>query len=389
MKRVIVDKLQVGMHLAEDVIGSSGEVLLHAGLQLDEGYIKRLIALGKPFVNIASNEASTINKEVSNEEKKQKFSVVSGEIKNQAEKLVEEVLNDIAKTGELNDKNVSETKQVVGQIIDEVVKNRVILENLEDYTPVNFVVDQMIMEQDVFENVENLRNYDEYTFVHCVNVCVMATIIGLAFRYDQKSLQELGIGALLHDVGKVKIDKSIINKPGKLTEEERKEIEKHTFYTYEMLRQRKDLSHLSALIAYQHHERYDGYGYPAGLKEKEIHLYSRIVAVADVYDALVTDRSYRPKMHSYEAAEIIQGSSGTHFDPWVVKAFMDNIVIYPIGSPIILSNGARGVVLKTNKVMPARPIILIFYDEKGNHLMKPQKIDLTENLTLFVHKVLA
>lgn len=377
------------MCLTQDVTNYRGEILLYAGAVLNSFYIEKLKNLGIFYVNVESIEGFGLPKKLKKKLSKSKLKVngICQEIRDQTITVVQNILEEVEKNGELEENHVIQTRKMVEEIIQEVVENRIIIENLEDYKPVNTVVDELITNQQVFNNVETIRTYDEYTFVHCVNVCVMSVIMGLALRYDKANLTELGVGSLLHDIGKVKIDKEIINKPGKLTDEERKEVERHTEYTFQILRERHDISYLSALIAYEHHERFDGLGYPQGLKGNRIHEYARIVAVADVYDALVTDRCYRPGMYSYQAAEIIQASSGTHFDPGVVKAFMDNIVIYPVGNPVELNNGARGVVVKINKQIPARPVVLIFYDQKGKHLATPEKIDLTENLTLFINKV--
>ena len=377
------------MYLTQDVTNYRGEILLYAGGELNQFYIQKLKHLGISYVHVQSIEGyAQPNKPKKNQCKsKLKIAGISQETRSQAMAVVQNILEEVEETGELEENHVVQTRKMVDEIIKEVVESRIIVENLEDYRPVNTVVDELITNQQIFNNVESIRTYDEYTFIHCVNVCVMSIIIGLAFRYDKANLAQLGVGSLLHDIGKVKIGKEIINKPGRLTEEERKEVEKHTDYTFQILRERHDISYLSALIAYEHHERFDGLGYPRGLKGDQIHEYARIVAVADVYDALVTNRCYRPRMYSYQAAEIIQASSGTHFDPGVVKAFMDNIVIYPIGNPVELNNGARGVVAKINKQIPARPVVLIFYDQDGKHLDTPQKVDLTENLTLFITKV--
>jgi len=391
LRKLLVKRLKEGMCLAEDISNYRGETLLYAGTELNELYIRRLQKLGLSYVqvhsleesqqkNLAQGKSSLFNRQ-------QTADGVSNQVREEACILVQDICGEIEQTGKLKEDHLIQTKEMVEGIIQEIVDHRIIIENLEDYKPVNQLVDELITQEEIFANVEGIRVYDEYTFIHCVDVCVMSIILGKALGYHKVNLTELGIGALLHDIGKVRIAKEIINKPGKLTEEERKEIERHTEYTFQILQECHEISLLSALIAYQHHERFDGHGYPQGLKGTKIQEYSKIVAVADVYDALVTDRSYRPGMWPYEAAEIIQASSGRHFDPGVVKSFLDNIVIYPVGSPIELNNKTRGIVTKINKMMPSRPVVLIFYDQKGNLLGTPQTLDLTQNLTLFIKKV--
>jgi HD-GYP domain-containing protein (c-di-GMP phosphodiesterase class II) len=211
---------------------------------------------------------------------------------------------------------------------------------------------------------------------------------GISLSYHDLKLKELGIGALLHDIGKTKIDISILNKEEDLTREEFIEIKKHSEYGFNILRQYPDVSLLSAHIAFQHHERWDGKGYPRQLDGDKILEYARIVAVADVYDALLADRPYRPSYSVSQAITILQRMSGIYLDPECVTALIANIAIYPIGSIVELNSGDIGIVVDNNKETPNRPILKIVYDTKNQRMIRPHEVDLSKLSTVVIRKTL-
>jgi HD-GYP domain-containing protein (c-di-GMP phosphodiesterase class II) len=169
---------------------------------------------------------------------------------------------------------------------------------------------------------------------------------GISLEYDELKLRDLGVGALLHDIGKIEIDPEILNKSGRLLPEEAVEIKGHPIKGFEILRKNPDISLISAHCAYQHHERFDGSGYPRRLNGEQIHEFAHIVAIADVYDALTSDVSYRRAVPVYEAIAIILKASGTLFDENLVNYFIENIAIYPIGTVVRLNTNQIGVVVR-------------------------------------------
>jgi HD-GYP domain-containing protein (c-di-GMP phosphodiesterase class II) len=225
---------------------------------------------------------------------------------------------------------------------------------------------------------------DDYTFAHSVNVCVLSIISGIGLGYSISRLKELGVGAILHDIGKLKVPQELLKKPSQLTVEEFEEIKKHTIYGYEILKNNKKVSMVSAFIAFGHHERYDGSGYPLQLKGESIHHCARIVAVADVYDALTSDRVYRKKIKPHEAIEYILSLSAHHFDEEIVQSFIRFVAIYPVGTGVILNTKERGVVISENKDMPTKPVIRVVYSEKGKKVSKYYEIDLSSSKNVFI-----
>jgi HD-GYP domain-containing protein (c-di-GMP phosphodiesterase class II) len=222
-------------------------------------------------------------------------------------------------------------------------------------------VDEVIHELSAHDSLliclTDIRRHSDYLYGHCVDVGVFAIVIGMAMGLPKEDIYILGIGGLLHDYGKTTISSAILEKDGPLTPEEFELVKNHASAGYNILRTETKVDSRIALMALQHHERPDGRGYPWGISLEEIHPLARIVAVADVYDALTTDRVYRPAVAVFEATRIIYDCSGTQFDPEVVKVFRKVTVPYYVGSAVRLNNGVSGAVLRINTCDPARPII--------------------------------
>ncbi len=219
------------------------------------------------------------------------------------------------------------------------------------------LIDELSNKKDILINIADIKMYDDYTFHHSLSVAIMAIAIGLEMGLSREHLEELGTAGLLHDIGKVSIPIEIINKKGRLTDEEYAIIKLHPVYAAQHLKERNLVSNSCALGIIGHHERWDGSGYPMQLSETQIHPYARILAVADVYDALTSNRPYRVPAAPNEAIEFIMGGMGTHFDEDVVRAFLRKVAPFPIGSKVKLSNGEIATVLKNNHDRPLRPLV--------------------------------
>ncbi|NLE26378.1 MAG: HD-GYP domain-containing protein [Clostridiaceae bacterium] len=241
---------------------------------------------------------------------------------------------------------------------------------------VNSLLSNLLKNDFIIMNLSDIRSVDDYTFSHSVNVCILSLITGIAMGIKGETLRELGVGSLLHDIGKVMIDDRILQKPTNLTINEFDEVKKHTVYGYEILKNSKDISHTAQIIALSHHERKDGSGYPYNLKNNDIPVAARIVAISDVYDALSTNRIYRKKMMPHEVVDYMCSLSNKHFDKIVLDAFISHIANYPVGTAVKLNSGEKGLVAKYNKNLPNRPVIRIVIDENGDMLAKPKEVDL-------------
>jgi HD-GYP domain-containing protein (c-di-GMP phosphodiesterase class II) len=186
------------------------------------------------------------------------------------------------------------------------------------------VVDLIISDNDTALNLLQITSYDFYTYTHSVNVGVLSVMLAKEIfgRSDAHDLHELGAGFFLHDLGKVRIDPAIINKPGRLTKEEAMIVKSHPYHGYKLLEDSGHLSEEMRVVVMQHHERSDGTGYPRMLKEEEIHIYAKICCIADVYDALTAERSYKPNIKPFEALKIMKEEMIGHFSDGIFEKFV-------------------------------------------------------------------
>jgi len=286
--------------------------------------------------------------------------LISKQTQVMAFKAVSNVINNVKMGQSIDPKG---TKEVVAQMVQEIVK-----------TP------------DAVMNLIDIKSFDDYTFTHNINVSTISIIIGQAMNLSSADLYELGTGAILHDIGKLKVSLAILNKEGKLTDTEFSEMKRHSIYGYELLCKSNEISEKAKMVALQHHEKFQGKGYPKGLKGKEISLFARICSIADVYDALTTDRPYRIAMMARDAVKIVMSGSDTQFDPEILGVFIRKFSIYPSGSLVFLNDGSIGLVLRTNPQTVMRPIVKLLKDSTGQLVKKRLEIDLMVEKSLFISR---
>lgn len=246
------------------------------------------------------------------------------------------------------------------------------------------LLSELRSKNNVINLLTDIFSHDSYTFSHSANVTMYTLAMSLHLGLNKKQLTEIGIGSMLHDIGKREIPKEILNKKGKLTPDEYEIIKKHTEYGFQILRKDPSISLLSAHCAFQHHEKLDGTGYPRGLKDDEIHPYGKILAVADVFDALTSVRPYRNAMFPQEAMEVILAETNTHFDPVYVKAFQQTVATYPVGLTVTLNTGETAVVVDYQVSAPNRPVVRVLTDPKGNPLRHPYDLDLAKHPSIII-----
>ena len=356
MRRVPVGSLLPGMKVGHPVYNSRGEILINRGVILNKKYICGLLKLGIPALYIIDESLPHFYVEDVIDEKTRVATV----------KLARKILTGAPDKSPLEMAKPGEVKASIGNIIDQLLDNPNLMVNLTD-----------------------IRSVDDYLYGHSVNVCVLSLITGISLGYDRTRLMALGIGALMHDLGKTLIPPLILKKPGKLTREEFEVIKKHPEYGYTiLLNNAPHIKKISAVIALQHHERYNGEGYPKGLQSGAIHEFSQIVGIADVYDAMTADRVYRKAHPPNEAYEMLAGSGNYFFDFRLVQAFLHNIAAYPAGTLVRLSSNETAVVVETTRGFSLYPKIKVLYDAAGKKLTTPVDIDMSEQNTLTIVKVL-
>ncbi len=184
------------------------------------------------------------------------------------------------------------------------------------------LVNEILVNDNILGRMRQLEEKDDYTFNHSLNVSMLATMLGKWIGYSQKQIKQLALTGLFHDIGKLKISDNIINKPGKLTDTEFNKMKQHPIYSYNILKETVGISSNVAMGALQHHEREDGSGYPPlGLKSKEIHEYAKIIAVCDTYDAITSNRVYKPKVSPFFCSRSIKGGKLYSFRSKIYKDF--------------------------------------------------------------------
>jgi HD-GYP domain-containing protein (c-di-GMP phosphodiesterase class II) len=311
------------MVLSQDLYGFQNELMLSRGIELTAMEIKRIQQHGYQGAYIIDGLSQDIEVK----------SLISTALKNNTVRAIKNVFRS---AGHRQDGRPSpqlgEVKTLVYDIVSEIIYN-----------------------QNATINMMDLKIFDDYTYYHSVNVAVISIVIGAAEGLGKTALYQLGLGALLHDIGKVFVPKEILEKPGKLTPEEFEEIKKHSFLGNRYLREKWNVPGESNVAVLSHHEKYNGTGYPYGIKADKIPYFARIVAVADVYDALTSDRAYRKAMSPSEAIEYVMGGAGMLFDPHVVKRFSQKIIPYPSGTCVSLSNGETAIVVESSPSCGTRP----------------------------------
>jgi len=245
------------------------------------------------------------------------------------------------------------------------------------------IVERVMSNDNTLLSLTTTSTPGNYLWVHSVNCCMLAINLGLALGYRRNELVELGFGALLHDVGMVKVLK-IAHEPRELASHEYEKIKRHPIYGNEILRRSEALIESAREITYQHHERINGRGYPRRLEKEEIHEYAQIVSLADVYEALTHPRSYRDEFPPHEAMRMIINGEGGAFSSRILKALINLVTIYPVGSWIELNTREIGKVVEINKGFPLRPVVSIMFDPDGKRLKEIKSVNLKDHPALYI-----
>ena len=341
MRFVATSCLREGMRLARPLYRNL-DTLLASGVVLNERYIASIQRCGFPGVYIDDDLSADI--EVN--------TMISDELRRSTTKSLSKII-DMAATGSHSSKMPDISSQVES------------------------IVDELFTNKDVMVNILDLSSYDDYTCSHSLNVAILSIVLAMGMGFPRSETVGIGGGALLHDIGKVFVSKSILQKNGPLTNEEFDLVKKHPRdgYNYITKRYNIPLRHCDTIL--DHHEKYDGSGYPNGKKGTDISIFGRICAVADVYDALVSKRPYRDALPPCECVEYIMGGTGTLFDPKVVDVFTQHIAPYPVGTSVKLSNGWTGLVVENYISYSLRPKIRIY--EQNGERVTPFEISLKDD----------
>lgn len=267
-----------------------------------------------------------------------------------------------------------EANEIVRDLLADVRLGRQI--EIEKVEPlVARIVDSIFTRADALLPLARLKQHDSYTFQHSVSVCALMTAFARTLGLPRETIREIAIGALLHDVGKARIPDEILNKPGKLTDAEFERMKSHVVQSKLILMATPGISPIALEVAAQHHERFDGTGYPNRLAGEAISLYGRMAAIVDVYDAITSERVYHKGMPPTEALRKLLEWSSNHFEPRLVQAFIRSVGIYPTGALVRLESKRLAVVQAQHADKPTLPRVKVIFHTAG-HYLQPEDLDL-------------
>ena len=331
-------QLKPGMKIDQSIVDRLGRNLVTKGAFLDEYVIDSLLKMGIMTVYIQDGE-----------EEEEKITISP-----EARKNIEKLHTDDRSKVKLS----NSVRERVAHGIQYIYNNT---ESKDMSDTVDVIARDLIGAIDnndaIAIDINELKTSDEYTFKHSVDVATIAMILAKQQGLSKKEIYEIGVAGLLHDVGKTKVPIEILNKPGKLDDDEFAVMRQHSVFGYNMLKDRKDFTPAVQYAVLQHHEKNNGKGYPLGVQANQITPYAKILTVADIYDALVTERPYKKAFSQRNAVEMIMSMTG-ELDMSAMKSFLESMILYPVGSIVDLSNGEKATVVKNNPHYILRPVVV-------------------------------
>lgn len=362
MRIITSDSLQEGMTLSKNVYAANGLILLKKGTALTNSYIDNLKKRNIPVVYIEDEYSKDI----------ECWDAVDSEIKAKAVFSIKEIFEGMEKG--TRDANKSKG---FSHVIPE-----------EQYYAVKSVLDTLVENlnhnKGCLMNMIDVMSTDLYTYTHSVNVAILSIMTARSMQMNEKMVMEVGMGALLHDVGKIRVPQEILNKPNRLEDFEFAIMKEHSWLGYEIVKENYTLSAYTKNIVLKHHERLDGSGYPFGIDGDKMESYVRIVALCDVFDAMVSDRCYRDQIPVYEVLETINSELNLKFDAEVYQHFIKNVTVFPPGTVVQLNTGEVGIVLRPNPNFPSRPKLRLIKDPSGEVYSTFRELNMAEELTVFI-----
>lgn len=333
---LFVFELEAGMVIAEDVFSHTGQLLAPAQTTLDEAYIRKL-----KLYNIATVAVVDRNNEIPK---------IDGIEPTYCERIRQSPDFQAFKT-----EYVDNIEEFHGTIND-IVKHNAPVNTESLLVQTGSLLDSSTSSFHLFDMLHNMREFDDATYAHCVNVALIANVMGKWLKMSDDDINALTLSGLLHDIGKLTTPEQILTKPEKLTDDEYDIIKDHVKAGYKYLKD-QDIDPRIKEACLFHHERYDGTGYPFGFSGNKIPKFARIIAIADVYDAMTAKRVYRGPLCPFTVIKFLEEESYSKYDPHFLLPFLENVVSTYIHTTVRLNNGQVGEVVMINKSSLSKPLI--------------------------------
>lgn len=395
MKKVKVKSLKGNEILALPIVTDGGTVLIHADVELKPELINRAIRLGIKSLYIKDYPEEVINKENYN------HIVISSEddyddVYNEGQDVSDSECADVKneKKTEYNNKYI---ENHIYKVEETAINSRTIIKNvLEKHIyrhnsdlkiigeQAEKIIESVIEEPEVITNITEMRNISTDMYTHCINVCVLSTIMALRLKMSEKQVRNISLGAILHDIGLRYIKVPYMNtNETYMNVKDALEYKKHTIFGYSSLQDEGWIPDIAKEIILLHHERIDGKGYPFQHKGDKIKTEVKLVSLCDDFESLISGVG-SPKLKIYEAIEYIKANQGIKYDATITDKLLESVAVYPVGINVITSEGEMGVVVRQNHKFTDRPVIRMLKHADGSQYKDDVEKDLMEYLTLFI-----
>jgi cyclic di-GMP phosphodiesterase len=369
-QEIPLSQLTPGMYVIE-IIKQRGAVKVKS-----EGYILS----AKTIERLANSGINRVIVDPSKEKKTEKIDRIMPDIddvQTKEKSLIRE--KKVSLEAEITNAKVlySDAKLLQEKLLSSITEGKVIDVN-EVKQSTDAIVDSIFRNQDALACMSRLRFKDQYLIEHSLNVSILISIFAKHLKLDRKIIEQLALGAFLHDIGKTQIEDEILHKKGKLSAQEYLTMKTHVQLGVKILEETPDISAIALSLVQQHHERLDGSGYPRELKNDEISKYGRMIAIVDSYDAMTTERIYQSAKHPIQAFKRLVADSEHGYDETLVEQFIQCIGVYPVGTLVKLNSGKLGLISQLNKRQPLNPFVRVFYNTRLNQAIAMAELDLSQ-----------
>ncbi|GAW97582.1 MULTISPECIES: HD-GYP domain-containing protein [Colwellia] len=367
VQKITVHQLEPGMYvLSVRTKGKTVSVKSEGYVSSKESILK-LIKAGITHLTIDANRQKQVDKIMPEVKEK--------ETPNQSKKASKSISLDqeMVKASKL----YADAKKLQHKMLSSLTEHKTI-NIVEAKESTDAIVDSIFRNQDALACMTRLRIKDEYLVEHSLNVAILMTLFAKHLAFDREIIEQLALGAFLHDIGKVLVPPEILHKPGKLTVQEFTVMKSHVDLGMEVLKESSELSELIIEVVQQHHERLDGKGYPKQLNDQQITQYGRMIAIVDSYDAMTAERVYKAGMHPIKAFNLLMKDAPNSYDNVLVEQFVNCLGIYPIGTLVKLTSGKLGLISRLNKSKPLLPFVRVFYNTRLNQAIAMEELDLSQ-----------